>query len=266
MLSFPSCLITQASIALITNCDIPQSTAQYLSIVIPIAKEDVIQTSNKQFLTRTLYNAYLPFQYNFILDTHVFPCYNDSYSRLFSLFSKSNVDIAASCRRGDLLEVFGAAVLSKWGVASHTYWKEVYSWQKQKRYPCDQLPMFIFAGKKSIWKYQWVSSNWIWASHGIDVNGHFIGASKCYRSSVTVTGPVMWIHGKPDECLLMNGKDNSLTYKKRVYLKSGKCNMTKNGPMVVESEEDLKNLVAPQKPPIIDWRKNRHPTDFFWNY
>lgn len=219
----------------------------------------------KQWLTRVLYNAYLPFQYNFILDTHVFPCYNDSYSRLFSLFSKSNVDIAASCRRGDLLEVSGGAVLSKWGVASHTYWKEVYSWMKQRRYFDDQLPMLIYA-KKSIWKYRWLSSNWFWASHGIDANGHFIGASKCYRSSVIVTGPVMWVHGEPNQCPLMNGKDNYLCYRKRVYFLSGTCNMTTNGPMVVESVEELRKLVMPQKPPIIDWKKDRHPTDIFWEY
>ena len=42
--------------------------------------------------------------------------------------------------------------------------------------------------------------------------------------------------------------------------------MTKNGPMSVESEQELRKLVAPQKPPIIDWNKNRHPTDIFWNY
>ena len=64
----------QANIALITNCNVPLSTAQYLSVIVPVAPEDVVDTSEKQWLTRVLYNAYLPFNYSFILDTHVFPC------------------------------------------------------------------------------------------------------------------------------------------------------------------------------------------------
>lgn len=246
------------------------STARYLTVVIPIAQEDVFQTSKKfkqQFLTRVLYNAYLPFEYSFILDTHVYPCYNDSYSKIFSLFKESNTDIAASNRVGNFLQVFGAAVLSKWGAASHLYWKEVYYWMLHNKWLCDQKPMRIHASKASIWKYRWLSSNWVFASHGIDANGKFEGYAGCYRSSVIATGPIMWIHGSPEECQLMNGHNNQLSFKNRTYFKSGSCNMPRNGPMVVEYLEDLRKLVAPQKPPILlNWHKKRDALALFWEY
>ena len=235
-------------------------------MIVPVAPEDVVNTSEKQWLTRVLYNAYLPFNYSYILDTHVFPCYNDSYSRIFSLFKESGVDVSASCRVGGVVLVFGAAVLSKWGEASHEYWKNVYNWMLERMWFDDQRPMLIYSKNTSFWKYRWLSSNWIWASHGIEKKGIFSGPSKCYRSSVIVTGPVMWIHGGPGECMIMNGQNNSVAFKKRVYFWSGECEMKKNGPMVVFTKEQLNDLVSPQKPPLLNWNITRGATSLFWEY
>ena len=235
-------------------------------MIVPVAPEDVVDTSEKQWLTRVLYNAYLPFNYSFILDTHVFPCYNESYSRIFSLFRESDVDVSASCRVGGVVLVFGAAVLSKWGEASHEYWKNVYNWMLERMWFDDQRPMLIYSKNTSFWKYRWLSSNWIWASHGIEEKGIFSGPSKCYRSSVIVTGPVMWIHGGPGECMIMNGQNNSVAFKKRAYFLSGECEMKKNGPMVVFTKEQLNDLVSPQKPPLLNWNITRKATSLFWEY
>ena len=235
-------------------------------MIVPVAPEDVVDTSEKQWLTRVLYNAYLPFNYSYILDTHVFPCYNDSYSRIFSLFKESYADVSASCRVGGVVLVFGAAVLSKWGEASHEYWKNVYNWMLERMWFDDQRPMLIYSKNTSFWKYRWLSSNWIWASHGIEEKGIFSGPSKCYRSSVIVTGPVMWVHGGPGECMIMNGQNNSVAFKKRAYFLSGECEMKKNGPMVVFTKEQLDELVSPQKPPLLNWSITRDATSLFWEY
>ena len=235
-------------------------------MIVPIAPEDVLDIAEKQWLTRVLYNAYLPFRYSYILDTHVFPCYNDSYSKIFSLFKKSDVDVSASCRVGGAVLISGGAVLSKWGEASHAYWKSVYKWMLERMWLDDQRPMLIYSKNNSYWKYRWLSSNWFFANHGISENGIFSGPSKCYRSSVFVTGPVMWVHGSPGECMVMNGKDNQFAFKKRVFFSSGECEMKKNGPMVVFTKEELDELVAPQKPPLLNWNVTRDSTSLFWEY
>ena len=102
-----------AKIAVVTNCDILASTAKLIDVIVPVHNEDVVQTSSKQWLTRVLYNAYLPFNYSFITDTHVYPCDNKSYTDIFDLFKKSNIDISFSCRVNRGPYPSGGAVLSK---------------------------------------------------------------------------------------------------------------------------------------------------------
>ena len=41
---------------------------------------------NQQWLTHVLYNAYLPFNYSFITDTHVFLCDDRSYLDIIDLY------------------------------------------------------------------------------------------------------------------------------------------------------------------------------------
>lgn len=251
---------------MITNCDIPVSTAQYLSVIVPISQQDVLSVSGSQWVTRVLYNAYLPFAYSFILDTHVFPCHNDSYSKLFSLFELSDVDVSASSREGDRVYISGGAVLSKWGKKSHSFWRAVY-----KRITscggCDDQSAIMDVLRSTVssdWKFVWMSSNWFYASIGIDEKGFFAGAARCYRSSVIVTGPVQWIHGDPAECLLMNGEHDSIAYRKRVYYLKGNCDMREKGPLVVFSKEQLNGLVAPYGVTRLQWNVSHNSESLFW--
>ena len=252
---------------MITNCDVPLAIAQLITIIVPVASSDVLNTPSKQWQTRMLYNAYLPFNYSYILDTHVFPCYNDSYSKVFSLFSESGVDVSASSRDGDRVYVSGGAVLSKWGAPSHSFWKEVY----QRMLVCngcdDQsaIQYVIEKNQTHQWTYRWLSSNWFWASIGITEEGFFLGSARCYRSSVIATGPIMWIHGDPGECGLMNGQDGRNAYKKRVYFLRGNCNMTEKGPIVVFSNRMLSRVVTPYKPTHLNWFVDRDSDSLFWN-
>ena len=214
-----------------------------------------------------LYNAYPPFKNNYIIDSHVFPCFKDSYSKLFSLFSKSDVDVSASCRIVPVVNLSGGAVLSRMGLPSNLYWKEVYKWMCEHNCNDDQTPMFITSRKHSNqpWKYRWLSSNWFWASHGMTENGQFIGSAQCYRSSILVTGPIMWIHGDPSQCQLMNGENNSIALKTRSYFVRVKCNMTERGPRAVLSEREMDELVFPYRSPHLNWNITKNPYSLFWD-
>ena len=120
--TFPPYLI-QISLALVTNCDIPLSLARYLTVIIPIHSNDLFNITSKQWQTRLLYNAYLPFNYNFIIDSHVFPCDSLAIPELFHEFAVSNVDIAFGNRMNIPDRVLGACILSRWGEGSYDFWK-----------------------------------------------------------------------------------------------------------------------------------------------
>ena len=233
----------------------------------PVHKNDLANTTAKQWNTRMLYNGYLPFNYSFILDSHVFPCYKDSYSRIFSLFSQSDADIAVSNRVAGRLAMSGGGVLSKWGHKSHAYWMEVYRAMMLRRSHEDQSAMLLvyLSSRNHPWKLRWLSSNWFWASHGITERGEFIGSATCYRSSVVATGPIKWIHGPPSQCDLMNGPNNSYAYKKRCYFWRHNCNLTKSGPLAVFSREELRSLVFPYRVPELEWMKNKTADALFWD-
>ena len=196
----------QAKIAVITNCNVPSTTARMIDIIVPIHSSDVIQTNQKQWLTRVLYNAYLPFNYSFITDTHVFPCDNRSYLDIFDLYEKSNVDISFSCRVNFGPLASGGAVLSKWGRGSHQFWIRTYKLQNKTQTYDDQGPMLntVRQYPNKLFSFKWLSSNYFYASHGITEKGKFSGPAKCYRSSIVVTCPLRWIHGSPSECEIMN--------------------------------------------------------------
>ena len=112
-----------------------------------------------------------------------------------------------------------------------------------------------------------MSSNWFFSSHGITETGLFLGSSTCYRSSVVVTGPVQWIHGNPNQCLLMNGKNNEHIYKYRVYFLCGTCNCNKKGQTVATSERELNQFVGNLTTPKLLWQNdntNRSNSNLFW--
>ena len=119
--------------------------------------------------------------------------------------------------------------------------------------------------KNHTWKFHWMSSNWFWASHGINEKGKFVGNAKCYRSSVVATGPIKWIHGTPSQCELMNGANDRYAYKKRCYYWRQNCNMTQPGPLVVFSKEEMQALVSPYGAPPLDWGMDKATDSLFWD-
>lgn len=260
---------SQAKIALITNCDVPSTTAKYIDIIVPIHSTDVIKTAKKQWLTRVLYNAYLPFNYSFITDTHVYPCDNKSYYDIFDLYKKSNVDISFSCRVNYGPIVSGGAVLSKWGNRSYEFWIRTYKLQQATKNWDDQYPMlYTFRKyKNTLFSVKWLSSNYFYASHGINEYGKFKGPATCYRSSIVVTGAIRWVHGSPFDCYLMNGKKNEYTNIYRSYFRSGTCNTTLKGQRVITSDDEMKRAVYPYEAPLLKWDvdKVRRPSEgIFW--
>ena len=262
---------SSAKIALVTNCDVPASTAKIIDVIVPVHNADVVKTSEKQWLTRMLYNAYLPFNYSFITDTHVFPCDDKSYSDILDKFKESNVDVSFSNRVSPMWFAFGAAVLSKWGKGSQEYWIRTYKLQVEKHIFDDQRAMSAVLRKyeRNMLTFRWLSSNYVYASHGITEKGFFKGPALCYRSSIVVTGPIRWIHGQQNECEIMNGKNRELVYKPRAWFLSGTCNTTEKGIKVITSEAEMKKAVYPYEAPVLEWNVNysRKPSnDLFWKY
>lgn len=241
--------------------------AQRLTILIPIHDGDLIK-GKKQWYTRLLYNAYTPFAYTLVLDTHVYPCYNTSYSEIFRLFKLSRVDISYS-NRMNIKHVSGAAVLTKWGPRSFQYWmKNIKFMIKRKSYD-DQLSAVKVLNNQKGYRFKLMSSNWFFASNGISEAGVFTGASKCYRSSVVVNGPIQWIHGKPSDCQVMNGEHDEHIYKKRVYFRCGFCKCGGSGPTVATSSQELQEFVGKQyKTPELLWGESlkRRNNSLFWYY
>lgn len=256
------------NIALMTNCNVPLSVASFLDVIVPIHNADVMNTTQKQWRTRMLYNAYLPFNYSFIIDSHVFPCDKTAAHDILSLFEKSGVDISFSNRVNQYSLVSGGGVLSRWSEGSFLFWKNCYKIMILKNKVDDQGPMRLTVQSdwRKHYKFKWLSSNWMFASHGITEKGIFSGPGRCYRSSVIVTGPVRWIHGSESECPIMNGKNNEIVNRPRCYFKKGKCNTTGIGIFPVFSEAQLKKTVYPATIPKLRWEicSAFSKTSLFW--
>lgn len=224
--------------------------------------------TSKQWQTRLLYNAYLPFNYSFIIDSHVFPCDSLALSDLFTEFAESNIDIAFGNRMNIPDRVLGACILSRWGSGSFDFWKRSFLYMREKGLNDDQEAIRVV--KESEWKEQyrwrWLSSNWVFASHGVDSNGVFYGPGRCYRSSVIVTGPVRWIHGHPNECVLMNGRHYEYSTRARVYYQQGSCDGIMEGTTVLFSEQELQNAVKPYSAPTLEWDKSgiKNKLSLYW--
>lgn len=257
-----------ANIALVTNCNITVSLAQYLSVVVPIHSYDLVNTTEKQWRTRVLYNAYLPFHYSFIIDSHVFPCDKLAIQQLLTLFEESQVDISFSNRMNIKGKVSGGAVLSRWSDGSFTFWKRCYNRMVSRKYVDDQGPMGKIMNSKwsRKYKFRWLSSNWFFASNGISKNGDFSGVSKCYRSSVIVTGPIRWVHGDMNDCKIMNGVNRGYELLPRCYFKSGSCKTNGQGVFPIFSESEFQKVVNPVQIPQLLWNSvaSRNSTSLYW--
>ena len=263
-------LTPTATIALVTNCDIPYDVARYIDVIVPIHNNDVLNTRSKEWTIRVLYNAYLPFNYSFIIDTHVFPCDKNAYDQILDGFKKTGNDIQFSSRVNTYIFASGGGVLSKYGKPSFTYWKRCYQFQISRHYVDDQIPMTrTWLHYPHDIKFSWLSSNYFFASHGITPKGKFVGSSHCYRSSIVITGQIRWIHGIPSECKLMNGEHLEHIKRNRVYFLNGECETNRTGLSVIFSEEELAQAVSPQRPPKLNWKDvTNHPrkgVEWNWN-
>ena len=255
-----------AHIALVTNCNVPTKTASLLSVIVPVHSKDLVR-KRKQWYTRMLYNGYLPFRYSFIVDTHVFPCDPNAYRDLFALFKNSSVDIAIS-NRMNTFSFSGGGVLSRSGPRSFRFWKNIaFSMVREQSYDDQGGIRDELRKKHRVYSFRMLSSNFFFATHGINSQGTFLGEGRCYRSSVVVTGPVRWIHGNAEHCQTMNGKNYEYAFRHRAFFKQGRCKTAVEGPTVVFSREQLAQYVSPMKPPRLNWANDtkRPATELFWS-
>ena len=261
-------LDASVNITLMTNCDVPTSVGHYLDIIIPIHMTDIMNTTKRQWQTRVLYNAYLPYNYSFIIDSHVFPCDAKAPSEILKQFESSKVDISFSNRKNTPNSVSGGAVLSRWSEGSFKFWKNTYKFMTTKRFSDDQYPMKVTVSSnwKKKYKFRWLSSNWFFASHGITKEGKFRGDGSCFRSSIVVTGPLRWIHGSPEHCKMMNGRNNEFINKTRCFFSPFHCKTNGKRIHAVFSEEELKREAFPFPSPELQWNvsSKKHPTSLFW--
>lgn len=241
----------------------------YVDVIYPIDESDIPSTSKKQWYTRVLYNAYPPFRLNFILDTHVFPCDKTAVRELFRRFNQSDVDISISNRETGYFKISGGGLLSRDNSRSHRFWKSCYLAMRTLHQPDDQAILvqarIIFQYLRLI-RFQWLSSNWFFASNGISKHGSFKGSSRCYRSSVVVNGPVRFIHGSTSDCLLINGENNEYVNRSRIYYRKGECGCTDIEERAVFSDEELRKLVCDLQIPNFRWEEfSKYPSeDLFW--
>lgn len=252
------------SFTLVTDCSIPVSVARYIDIIIPIHKEDIFPGYVKQWMTRILYNAYLPYNYSFIIDSHVFPCDKKAPKEIFTLFKQSQVDLSVSNgvpREGALM---GGAVLLHKTRQTFEFWKSCFSYMRNSSIVDDQKAMIHVFATNSIFnlKYRRLSSNWFFANHGMNEKGLFEGGNMCYRGSIVITGPVRWVHRELEDCSIMNKQP----FIPRCYFKSGRCNTTRKGIHAVYSEKELHDTVFPLKASQLNWKEasKRNSTSLFW--
>ena len=249
-----------------TNCQVPLELEGYVDVIYYIHASDVYPGS--QWFTRMLYNAYPPFRLNFVLDTHVWPCDQLAAKELFDQFDASDVDVSYGNRENRLYPM-GAGALFRDSNESHLLWLSIYKWLRSINYGEDQAGMLDawnnYIPRHNV-KFKWLSFNWMYATHGISEKGMFSGPSRCYRSSLVVTGPVRFIHGDPSQCDVINGQNREYIWRPRVMFWSGVCNTTGVGRFAVFSESELRDAVNPFVIPDLRWSTfaGYNKTDLFW--
>jgi hypothetical protein len=240
------------NIALITNCDVPLVVAQLIDVIVPISSRDVLNTTRHQWVTRVNYNAYLPFRYSYITDTHVFPCKGTNALDILHLFAESDIDIAYASLNNKH-HVSGGGILSRFSEKSFSYWKEVYLLQVKRGSLDDQTVQdSVIQGNK--YRIKQLSLNWFFFFHPINSDGEFTFKSPKYLSSTLIDGAVRWVHSIPSLCTLLNGKHNEFISMPRVYLKM-KNGEHKYPPKVVFSNKELAETVYPNKAASITWNR-----------
>ena len=135
--------------------------------------------------------------------------------------------------------------------------------------PDDQggmIPIRSFFNRFHLFNFKWLSSNWFFASNGVNQNGVFMGSSRCYRSSLVVNGPIRFVHGTPDDCTLMNGPSNQFINRSRIYYFRGTCSCTEEVKNVLFEVNELKKRVCSVTIPDFRWNEfSSYPSrDLFW--
>ena len=119
---------------------------------------------------------------------------------------------------------------------------------------------------RNIFKFRWLSFNWVFCSHGVLHTGRFRGSGRCYRVSLPVNGPVRFIHGSAEQCNLMNGPKRELVNRQRCYFSPGYCNTRGKRLTVAFNESQLKEFTSPYPAPSLHWSMfaEYSKTDIFW--
>lgn len=250
-----------------TNYPISYQFRHVIDILYPIHEKDVFQ--GRQWKTRVLYNAYPPFALNFVIDTHIFPCDKYAMSELFERFNKTDVDVSFGNRMNHRDSVMGGGALFRSNNASHFFWKNVFRAMVTKDLIDDQNGMAYVLkayGKRERFKFEWLSFNWLFATHGVNENGQFKGAGKCYRTSLPVNGPVRFLHGVPEQCTIINGENGKHTRRVRAWFEPGVCKTKETSTQVAFSEEEYKAMIHPSNVSELYWGMfSKFPrNELFW--
>ena len=257
--------------ALVTNCDLSLELFQLLDVIVPIHPADILRSASPQFQTRMLYNIDPPFAISLVMDAHVLFCQSGDLEEAFQLFRESDVELAYSTRILDGWVTSGCAAFFRRSPATRVFWERVTrAMNDETTAGDDQYFMNVIAnemrGRGEI-RFRWLSNNFFFATHGVDPQGKFVAKADCYRSSVLVSGRVRFIHGRENQCVLINGSSNQyITRTRTVYIPGTQCEGTYDHSKLVFSQEEFQSLVGTNTAPAFDWNllQNEDPNGLFW--
>lgn len=225
----------------------------------------------KQWRTRVLYNAFPPFKYNYVIDTHVFPCDSKAVGELFANFKESGVDLSYGNRHYDPNRIMGSGILFKHTERMKRVWLHTYEFMSTKGVNCDQSALYNVLSNESIRNtitIKLLSFNWNFCMMKINNNGEFNWDEKCYYSSLPVNAKVRFVHGILHQCNIMNGDNDEYVNLTRILFQPGKCNTTERNARVIVSEDDFEKAVYPYNKTRVSWQKfSKLPNNsIFWPY
>ena len=240
-----------------------------IDILYLINDKDVI--NEKQWRTRVLYNAYPPFIYNFVIDTHVFPCDSHAVGELFSQFKASTVDLSYGNRHMDPDRIMGSGILFKYSENTKNLWLRTYEFMSNTNVNCDQYALYTILSNsqiKNTLSIKYLSFNWNFCTMKINELGEFNYNQGCYISSLPVNSKVRFVHGSQSKCTMINGKNDEYINMTRVYFYPGKCRIFGSKSFVQTSYKQLASTVYPYKATNVNWQKfSLLPRNsIFWPY
>lgn len=243
-----------------------------VDVIIPIHPSDLFNIGRTQFTTRSIYNAFPPFNYSLVFDISAIWCSPQDPDEVFEKFKQSSIDLSFTTRKLNEWHMSGFAVLYRANRATFQFWKDVVKKTLQMRlhiddqYPIQAVTRTAIRTRRL--RFSWASNNMFFASHGVDKKGKFVGGARCYRSSVLINGRVRFMHfGIDYHCRLMNGRNNEYSNRTRAFFGRGNCKYnTTNKDQMVFSQAHMNSLVAPFSAPKFDWTllEKEDPDSLFW--